>query len=48
MLTDIQVERWRHRWQEANADATWVAHNRELDAKRTKIRDGVAELLGRS
>jgi hypothetical protein len=45
MLTHTQIERWRRLWQEANADAAWVAHNHEVDAKRTKVRDEVAELL---
>ena len=47
MVTDIQTERWRQLWQEANADATWGAHNRELDARRTKIRGEIADLLER-
>jgi hypothetical protein len=47
MLTDMQIERWRQLWQEANADSAWVAHNKELDGKRTKIRGEVADLLGR-
>src|SRR5579871_5723479 len=47
MLTEIQINRWRQLWQEANANAAWVAHNQEVDAKRTKIRSEVDELLDR-
>jgi serine/threonine protein kinase len=39
--------RWRQLWQEASADSAWVAHNKELDAKRTKVRGEVADFLGR-
>jgi hypothetical protein len=34
MLTDIQIERWRQRWKEANADAVWVARNNKVEPKR--------------
>lgn len=47
MVTDLQIERWRQLWQEASADAAWVAFNQELDAKRTKVGREIVELLDR-
>jgi hypothetical protein len=47
MLANAQVEHWRQLWLEANADAAWVVHNQEADARRTKVRAEVADLLDR-
>jgi hypothetical protein len=47
MLTDMQIERWRQLSQEANADSAWVAHNKEWDSRRTKIRSEIADLHSR-
>jgi serine/threonine protein kinase len=38
---------WRQLWQEANTDSAWVAHTKEVDAQRTKVRGEVADFLGR-
>lgn len=47
MLTDLQIERWRQVLREAQADPAWVARDHDLVAERIKVRDEIAELLGR-
>ncbi len=47
MLTDIQIDPWRLRWQEVNTDSNWVASNQARDDRRIVVQQEILDLLNR-